>query len=396
MKWASAISEGPDFVEELGQCIDSVSNDIESGVNPSLVLMFASTSYGESLSKASHMIQTKFPQAVFVGCSAAGVLGGGIEIEDAKAVSLFVADLPDVQIIPFRADNHNTPSPDASPEDWNKVLGVSADDNPQFLVFMDNFSQPGAALLEGMDFAFPLSVKIGGLASGGSGPGTQALYLNHDVFFDGAVGVALFGEIILDPVVAQGCRPIGQPSLITKCHNNLLLQLENETPISYLQQLFHQLNERDQTLMQGYLFLGIEVDPLQRFGDMVESQYLIRNLIGIDHENGFLAIGENLREGQRVQFHVRDSLTSQEDLEIQLSQYLRNLEKESLLGALMFQCNGRGRYLYGQPNHDSNIFRELVGPIALGGFFCNGEIGPVGKTTYLHGYTSSFAVFRKP
>ena len=104
--------------------------------------------------------------------------------------------MPDVQIIPFRADSHNTPSPDASPEDWNKVLGVSADDNPQFLVFMDNFSQPGAALLEGMDFAFPLSVKIGGLASGGSGPGTQALFLNHDVFFDGAVGVALFGKII--------------------------------------------------------------------------------------------------------------------------------------------------------------------------------------------------------
>ena len=203
-------------------------------------------------------IQAKFPQAVFVGCSAAGVLGGGIEIEDAKAVSLFVADLPDVHIIPFRADSQNTPSPDASPEDWNKVLGVSADDNPQFLVFMDNFSKPGAALLEGMDFAFPLSVKIGGLASGGSGPRTQALYLNHDVFFDGAVGVALFGEIVFDPVVAQGCRPIGQPSLITKCHNNLLLELENEIPISYLQQLFRQLNERDQILMQGNLFLGIE------------------------------------------------------------------------------------------------------------------------------------------
>ena len=63
---------------------------------------------------------------------------------------------------------------------------------------MDNFSKPGAALLEGMDFAFPLSVKIGGLASGGSGPGTQVLHLNNEIFFDGAVGVALFGEIILD------------------------------------------------------------------------------------------------------------------------------------------------------------------------------------------------------
>jgi small ligand-binding sensory domain FIST len=358
--------------------------------------MFASASYGESLSQASRIIQGEFPQAVFVGCSGAGVLGGGIEIEDAKAVSVVVADLPNVRIIPFRADNDNTPSPDAPPEDWNKVFGVSTSDSPQFLVFMDNFSRPGSALLEGMDFAFPSSVKIGGLASGGSGPRTQSLHLNDKIYFDGAVGVALCGDIVVDPVVAQGCRPIGQPSQITKCQDNLLLLLDDETPISYLQKLFLQLDERDQLLMQGNLFLGIEVDPLQGFGEMADSQYLIRNLIGIDHANGFLAIGENLREGQRVQFHVRDSLTSHEDLEIQLSQYLRSLDKESLLGALMFQCNGRGRYLYGHPNHDSNTFRKLVGPIALGGFFCNGEIGPVGKTTYMHGYTSSFAVFRKP
>lgn len=396
MKWASAICEGSIFVEALGQCINSVSDEIEFGTDPSLVLMFASTSYGESLSRASKIIQREFPKAVFVGCSAAGVLGGGIEIEDAKAVSVFVADLPNVRIIPFRADHENTPSPDAAPEDWNKVFGVSTYDNPQFLVFMDNFSKPGGALLQGMDFAFPSSVKIGGLASGGSGPRTQSLHLNDEIYFDGAVGVALCGDIIVDPVVAQGCRPIGQPIQITKCHDNLLLQIEDETPISYLQNLFNQLNERDQILMQGNLFLGIEMDSLQRFGETVDSQYLIRNLIGIDHENGFLAIGEYLQEGQRVQFHVRDNLTSQEDLEIQLSRYLKNLEKESLLGALMFQCNGRGRYLYGKPNHDSNIFQELAGPIALGGFFCNGEIGPVGKTTYLHGYTSSFAVFRKP
>ena len=50
--------------------------------------------------------------------------------------------------------------------------------------------------------------------------------------------------------------------------------------------------------------------------------------------------------------------------------------------------------LYGSPDHDTDMFREKVGQMPLTGFFCNGEIGPVGGITFLHGYTSSFGVFR--
>ena len=64
-------------------------------------------------------------------------------------------------------------------------------------------------------------------------------------------------------------------------------------------------------------------------------------------------------------------------------------------GALLFQCSGRGMGLYGQADHDSNAFRRLVGDVPLGGFFCNGEIGPIQNATHLHGYTSAFAVFRE-
>ena len=38
--------------------------------------------------------------------------------------------------------------------------------------------------------------------------------------------------------------------------------------------------------------------------------------------------------------------------------------------------------------------KASVGAVPLGGFFCNGEIGPVNGTTYLHGYTSCFGLFR--
>ncbi|XTZ09601.1 MAG: FIST C-terminal domain-containing protein, partial [cyanobacterium endosymbiont of Rhopalodia yunnanensis] len=62
----------------------------------------------------------------------------------------------------------------------------------------------------------------------------------------------------------------------------------------------------------------------------------------------------------------------------------------------MFSCLGRGEALYNQPNFDSGLFRRYLPQLPLGGFFCNGEIGPVGEQTFLHGYTSVFALFRQP
>jgi small ligand-binding sensory domain FIST len=121
---------------------------------------------------------------------------------------------------------------------------------------------------------------------------------------------------------------------------------------------------------------------------------LIRNIVGIDSRTGVMAIGERLEEGQIVQFHLRDAKTSQEDLNGILRNYSDQHAPMDSAGALLFSCLGRGKYLYGLADHDTNMFKDIIGDIPLGGFFCNGEIGPVGGTTYLHGYTSSFGIFR--
>ena len=99
-----------------------------------------------------------------------------------------------------------------------------------------------------------------------------------------------------------------------------------------------------------------------------------------------------MREGQIVQFHLRDAQTSSDDILAMLSRFRDSYDIQPR-GALLFSCLGRGSYLYGEPNHDVGVFRKIVGDIPLGGFFCNGEIGPVGGTTYLHGYTSAFGIF---
>ncbi len=158
-----------------------------------------------------------------------------------------------------------------------------------------------------------------------------------------------------------------------------------------LRELLSTLDEADRELAQHSLFLGMVMDPLKE--DLRRGDFLIRN-IRLEPLNGVLAVGAELREGQTVQFHLRDSKTSADDLDLILTRYLMEHNPTVSQGALLFSCLGRGKHLYGFSNHDSDLFRKKIGPIPLGGFFCNGEIGPVGSSTYLHGYTSCFGIFR--
>jgi small ligand-binding sensory domain FIST len=204
--------------------------------------------------------------------------------------------------------------------------------------------------------------------------------------------MAMHGDIVIDPIVAQGCRPIGRSMRITRSHQNLLLELDERPTLEVLRELYDSLNERDQGLARHSLFLGVVMSEFQENPQL--GDFLIRNIVGMEPKAGALAIGEILHEGQIVQFHLRDAQTSAEDLTAMLTRYTQSQKTPKVVGALLFSCLGRGMYLYGRPDHDTDLFRSTVGNIPLGGFFCNGEIGPVGGTTYLHGYTSSFGIFR--
>ena len=313
-------------------------------------------------------------------------------MEQQPALSITAASLPDVVIDGFHIKGDALPDLDAGPQLWEDLMQVAKSDDPQFVILADPFSFPVQNLILGLDFAFDRSAKIGGLASGARQQGQNALFLNDEVYSDGAVGVGLHGNIVVDTVVAQGCRPIGSPMRITGSQRNLLQELDGKRPLDVLRELFQQLDERDRGLMRNSLFLGVVMDE---FIDQPQhGDFLIRNVMGMDENSGAVAIGELLKEGQLVQFHLRDAETSAEDLVAVLERYAGENRENQAQGALLFSCLGRGQHLYGKPNHDSEVFKDKLGSVPLGGFFCNGEIGPVSGTTFLHGYTSSFGIFR--
>jgi small ligand-binding sensory domain FIST len=389
VKWASAISENP----VLGDAATEVGNAVRRELGRSranLVLAFISPHHADGYRKLPELVSAQFPDSLLLGCSANGVIGAGHEVEQSPAFSLTAAALPGVDLVAFRVSSTELPAETAKVEAWTALVGAAPTKNLHFLLLADPFTFDATALISGLDAAYPDSRKIGGLASGGELPGSSSLFLNSRVWRDGAVGVALSGNISIDTIVAQGCRPVGTPMMITGCQGNVLLELDGRPPLLAVRELFESLPEKDQALLQTSLFVGLEMKSEEV--EFHPGDFLVRNIVGMDPNSGAIAIGATPKQWQVMQFLLRDSQTATEDLTRLLSLYRGSAKPH---GALLFSCLGRGIHLFGRPDHDTGLFREKLGPIPLGGFFCNGEIGPVGASTFLHGYTSAFALFRE-
>jgi small ligand-binding sensory domain FIST len=388
MRWASAVADGP-LIEDAVNAAAARLREQLGGARADLLVVFVSAHHATHFERLPALLAAALDAAVLIGCSAGGVIGGGREIEQRPGLSLTAALLPGVDVLPFHV------APDAplgeQPAVWEQRLGVSALRQPHFVLLPDPFSCDAEAFVRGLEHAYPRSRIVGGLASGGRQAGSNALFLGRHVHRAGLVGVALAGDIEVDTIVAQGCRPIGQPMFITKCQGNLLWELDGTPAVEVLRDLYEQLDPADQELAQHSLFLGIVMSEDRQ--EYRHGDFLIRNIVGMDPERGVVGVGALLRENSVVQFHLRDAKTSAADLRQLLAGYEPGTTTPQ--GALLFSCLGRGLHLYGRPDHDTDAFREHLGDVPLGGFFCNGEIGPVRGTTFLHGYTSSFGIFRR-
>jgi small ligand-binding sensory domain FIST len=388
MKWFSALSENTDALKALDECVGKTREAASDP--PDVSFLFPAAQHSEHFERLPEELHKRLGPKHILGCSGGGIIGGGIEAEHRPALCLLSGWLPGVDIHPFYLEQKDIPSPDAAPKAWRDWTGAPQD--ASFLLLVDPFSLNAEELLQGLDYAYPKSVKIGGLASGAAKPRGNALFLDHRTIREGGVGIAFSGDMAIDPIVAQGCRPIGKPLRITQCDRNLLMEIDGQRPLDVLEELLESLSEADQKLARNALFVGLLGDPFKT--GTSKRDYLVRNLMGLDAQKGILAVGAPLRIGQTIQFHLRDEHTSAADLNERLTQYAQRKETVTPEGALLFSCLGRGKHLYNRENHDSDLFTQRVGPLAMGGFFCNGEIGPVDGSTYLHGFTSCFGIFR--
>jgi small ligand-binding sensory domain FIST len=396
MQWTNALSTRPSLEAAITDVVERAVSSLTAP--PDLGLVFVSSAFASEYSRILPLLAEKLSVPVLIGCSGGGVIGTTTkgqtqELEAEAALSLTLAHLPGVDLQVFHVLADELPDLDSSPDAWIDLIGVPTSPIPQFILLCGSFASGINDLLQGLDFAYPGSVTVGGQASAGGMSGRMALFCNDRLYRDGTVGLALSGNIVLETIVAQGCRPIGEPMQVTKAERNIILELDEQVPLVILRELIANLGEKERMLAQHSLFVGVAMDGFKR--SLQQGDFLIRGILGVDPAAGAIAIGDRVRPGQRLQFHLRDAVASAEDLELLLQQYQNRPSAEvAAAAALMFSCVGRGEGLYGKPNFDSELFRRYIQHIPVGGFFCNGEIGPVAGSTFLHGYTSVFAICR--
>jgi small ligand-binding sensory domain FIST len=269
--------------------------------------------------------------------------------------------------------------------------GLTPEQVNGWLVFADPFHMDAEGWLQNFNEAYAPLPIVGGLATGeGTEPHTQ-LYHNGEVLENGGVAIAVAGDVTLGSVISQGCTPIGDTWTITRTERNLIHEIGNRPAYQILAETFNSLTPEEQKTTRGNLFVGLVINEyLEEFG---RGDFLIRNLLGADPNSGVLAVGAFPRAGQTIQFQRRDAAASTEDITLLLQRAHKQLAGRTLYGGCLCSCNGRGHRLFGKPNHDAAHVQAKLGPMGLAGFFCNGEIGPVGEKSFLHGYTASLALF---
>lgn len=369
-----------------------------------LVVLFIGGEHASDADEIGAFIQRELDPGCLVGVTGSGVAGLNQEIEDAHGLSMLALSLPGTTIRPFSYAElpHATADDDDAMRDLAEAVGASHELRSIFF-FADPFSVPVAAVVDALS-DIPLVTPgldhlpvIGGMASAPGGPGRNALLLNGSTLRSGGVGIALSGDVTVDTLVSQGCRPIGEPMVVTSAKRNVLMRLGGQKAIDAVREVVNELSEDERTQLSSGLFLGRVVNEYkERFG---RGDFLIRNVLGVDQNSGAVAVGDTLKVGQTVQFHLRDAGTAQEDLELLLQS---EVFKNPAHAALLFTCNSRGAALFDKPNFDADAVTRWLSQTSgdvpsrfpLAGFFAGGEIGPIGKRSCVHTHTASLAIFR--
>ncbi|MGC4006237.1 MAG: FIST N-terminal domain-containing protein [Pirellulales bacterium] len=385
MPYASAQSTAADshaaFLDVASRVRDTLSATAD------LALLFVAPAHANAVAAALPRVVETLGTSSVIAVTVETVVEGDTELEETPAVALWAGTLPGAKITPLELELLRSPDGPTIlglPDDLEKIDAATS----TLLLAGDPFSFPTDYCLETLQARAPGLKVLGGMASAAQSPGGNRLGLGANSRSDGAVGLLIEGGPAIRAVVSQGCRPVGPTFVVTKAERNIVVELAGRPAFTRLQEVFAELSAEDQALFRRGPHLGRAMNEYRdEFG---RGDFLIRNIVGADADHGAIVIGDYVRVGATVQFQIRDAQTADDDLRELLSAARAN---GSAGGALLFTCNGRGTRLFPQPHHDAAALRTAFGALPLAGCFAAGEIGPVGGTNFVHGFTAVAALF---
>ena len=388
--FGAGLSRSADPAEAAREACAGARAGLGEGPPPTLAVVFASPSLCEDAEDLLAAIHRELAPDHLIGSMGEAIVAEGQEVEDGPALAVWAAHLPGAEVIPFRLVARPVGEglgvlgwPDA-------IADAPAGNIGPIVMLADPFTFPADGLLAQLNLEPGAPVVVGGMASGGRRPGEHRLFAGADVLTKGAVTIALRGASIRT-VVSQGCMPIGPEMVITAADGSRVLELAGTPALAKLEEVVAGLEPSERALAAEGLMTGLVID--ENIPDYGRGDFLIRAIHGGDRDTGALVVGEQVRVGQTMRFHVRDAGSADEDLRVALRGAMEDRDGGAPGGALVFSCNGRGTRMFSAPHHDATAIAEELDQIPAAGLFCNGEIGPVGGKSFLHGFTATMAVF---
>ena len=387
--FGAGLSRSPDAAEAAREACAAARRGL-AGAAPTLAVAFASPPLCEDAEGLLAAIHRELAPEHLIGSMGEAIVAEGQEVEEGPALAVWAAHLPGARVIPFRLVARPVAEgmgvlgwPDA-------IADAPAGNVGPILMLADPFTFPADGLLAQLNEERGAPLVVGGLASGGRRPGDHRLFAGADVLSEGAVAVAVEGAPIRT-VVSQGCMPIGPEMVITAAEGSTVHELAGMPALAKLEEVIAALTPAERALAEDGLLTGLVID--ENRPDYGRGDFLVRAIHGGDRDTGALVVGESVRVGQTMRFHVRDAGSAGEDLRAALRDARGAMGGAAPGGALVFSCNGRGTRMFTSPHHDATAIAEELDRVPAAGLFCNGEIGPVGGKSFVHGFTATMAVF---
>ena len=360
----------------------------EIGGSPTIVYAYLSSDWLPHADEFLEIVQVHGHAPLALGCSADGVIGTGEEDEGVSGFTIMMLKLPETEVRMCAITEEQISSAVGS-DYWHKVTGVEPEEGGDWILLCNPALLNAEHWLKGWNAAYSEQKTFGGLASGGSRE--EDLFLFHSGGKEecAVLAVNFKGGVRMGSVLSQGCRPIGEPYTITSVEENLVVEIASKSAFEMLEETFESLPEEEQDMARGNIFAGLAMTEYVE--EHQHGDFLVRNIIGGDPDAGILALGAFPRVGQTLQFQLRDKDAADEDLR-RLCE--KAMEKDGPpFASMLFTCTGRGSRMFETPNHDADLIEDVFGKAPSAGFFCNGEIGPVGRQSFVHGYTASVVLF---
>lgn len=380
---ADGLSTRVDTPDAVREACEQVAGRI--GSNPDVALAFFTMHHAAQAGRVLEDMRGHLGADLVVGVTASGVIGAGQEVQMGPGFSIWSARLPGTRVQAFQLTVERSKKgegglvrgwPDAGPD-------------ASVVLLCDPYTFPFDPFLTSLrKNPKGLPAILGGLASGGNGPGQNRLLAEDAVHQEGAVGFVIQGPARLQPLVSQGCRPLGKRFHVTRSDRNVIFELDRKPASERLHEVMDSLVPEDLECFRRAPQVGFQAGAEKT--DLGSGGFLIRGLVNVDTQSGAVAVSDYVHEGGVVQFYARDHRSATADMDSLLG--LASSHTPAAAGALLFSCSGRGVHLFGRTGHDVEKIREFYPSLPVSGFFCSGEIGPVCGLPYVHGFTASMAL----